>query len=131
MTIKHLLVLKKVLILISILYSIALTVVCLIKINNLPNAGVSFGDKIFHALAYTLLSFLWYVTLKHRFLLTRKRALIYASLFSIIFGIVIEVLQGTLTASRSADIYDVVANTIGVFITILVVLLKKNIPIKN
>ena len=37
----------------------------------------------------------------------------------IFYGIVIEVLQGKFTASREADIYDVLANSFGVFLAYL------------
>ena len=123
--------LKKILFLISILYTIALTVVCLIKINKLPDGGISFADKIFHCLSYTLLSLLWYNALWYTFKLKKQQALYYAAGFSIIFGIVIEVLQGTITTSRAADVNDVVANSAGVFLTIIVVLLKKINTTKN
>ncbi|MDO7173436.1 VanZ family protein [Mariniflexile sp. AS56] len=93
--------------------------------------GVSFGDKIFHFLAYTVLAFLWYSTFLNTFKLEDKKALSYAVLFSIAFGIIIEVLQGTVTASRSADVYDVMANTMGVFLTVLIVFINKWITIKK
>lgn len=48
-------------------------------------------------------------------------------LFAILFGIFIEVLQGSLTSTRSFDYYDVLANTTGVIIAaiMLKVLTKK------
>ncbi|MFD0989309.1 VanZ family protein [Mariniflexile jejuense] len=123
--------LKKILFLLSILYTIALAIVCLIKINKLPDIGISNADKIYHCLSYIILSLLWYNTLLHTFKLKSQQALRYASGFSIIFGIVIEVLQGALTTSRAADVNDVVANSVGVLFTILVVSLKKINPTKN
>ena len=123
--------LKNLFFLVSILYTLTLTVVCLIKIDNVPDIGVSFGDKIFHSLTYALLSFLWYKTLLFRFKLNKKSALIYAAVFSIIFGIIIEILQGALTTSRACDVYDVIANSAGVFFTVLVVSIKNLITIKK
>ncbi|WP_348636629.1 VanZ family protein [Mariniflexile litorale] len=92
---------------------------------------MSFGDKIFHFLAYTVLAFLWYNTFFNTFRLERRKALLYAALFSIVFGIVIEVLQGVLTTSRSSDVYDVMANTMGVFLTVIIVFIKNLITIKK
>ncbi|MFD2291380.1 VanZ family protein [Mariniflexile gromovii] len=123
--------LKKIVLLISILYTVALAAVCLIKLNNLPDVGVSFGDKIFHLLAYTMLTLLWYYTLFYTVKFENKKALMYAASFSIVFGIIIEVLQGTVTASRSADIYDVMANTIGVFLAVVILFIKNLITIKK
>ncbi len=98
---------------------------CLIKINKLPNGGISYADKIYHCLSYIILSLLWYNTLLYMFKLKKQQALWYGSGFSIIFGIVIEVLQGALTTSRAADVNDVVANSVGVLFVILIVSLKK------
>lgn len=115
----------------SITYTNFLAIVCLITLNKVPKVGISFADKIFHCFAYMVLSSLWYITLTYRFKFKRKGALIYASGFSILFGIIIEVLQGTLTTSRAFDVYDVVANTIGVLLTVIFVSVNKNITIKN
>nr|WP_308993088.1 VanZ family protein [Mariniflexile sp. KMM 9835] len=123
--------LKKLLPLVSIVYTVVLATICLIKIKKIPNLGVSFGDKIFHFLAYTVLAFLWYNTFFNTFRLERRKALLYAALFSIVFGIVIEVLQGVLTTSRSSDVYDVMANTMGVFLTVIIVFIKNLITIKK
>ncbi|MFG6684959.1 VanZ family protein [Mariniflexile sp. HNIBRBA6329] len=113
------------------MYTITLATVCLIKINNLPDLGVSFGDKIFHFLVYTVLAFLWFSSFFYTFKFKEKIALLYATLLSIVFGIIIEVLQGALTASRSFDIYDVVANTMGVFLTVIIIFFKNLITIKK
>lgn len=122
---------KNLLFLVSILYTLALATVCLIKIKKLPEIGVSFGDKIFHFLTYMVLAFLWFNAFFYTCKLEKKKALIYAALFSIVFGIIIEVLQGTLTTSRSFDVYDVMANTMGVFLTVIIVLVKNLITIKK
>jgi VanZ family protein len=124
-------VLKKQVFLLTLIYTTALTVVCLIKINKLPSLGVSFTDKIYHFLAYTVLAFLWYSTFLFKFKFEKSKALIYASIFSIIFGIIIEVLQGVLTVYRAADFYDVVANTSGVLFVVIILLLKNRVSIKK
>ncbi|MBJ6368015.1 VanZ family protein [Snuella sedimenti] len=130
MIIKHLWVLKKYALAIVILYSVALTVVSLVKLNKLPDVGVSFGDKIFHFLTYCVLTFLWVNALFYFFKFTRAKAIIVAAIISIGFGILIEVLQGTVTASRASDLYDVAANTFGVLLAVLV-MSQKSIGIKN
>jgi VanZ family protein len=53
------------------------------------------------------------------------KALIYASVISVAFGIIIEVLQEILTETRSADLLDVLANSLGVLIAACSLLLKK------
>ena len=95
--------------LITILYSIVLTAVCLIDLNGVIEVKISFGDKILHSLAYVVLTALWYYTFYYNLKFNKGKALIYAVVISIIFGIVIEVLQGIVTTYRSSDIIDVLS----------------------
>jgi len=109
---------------ITILYSMALTIVCLIDLNGVIEVKISFGDKIFHSLAYVVLTVLWYYTFFYNLKSNKGKALIYAVVISIIFGIVIEVLQGTVTAYRSSDIIDVFANSFGAILAAVVIAVK-------
>ncbi len=131
MTIKHWLVLKRFSFLIATLYSLALAIVSLIQLKNMPDVGVSFGDKIFHFLAYSVLAFLWFSALFFKFKLNITRAIVYSALFSIIFGIILEALQGSATTYRSSDVYDAIANTLGVLFTVLILLASKRILVKK
>lgn len=97
----------------------------------MPNVGVTFSDKIFHLLAYVVLTFLWINTILYKFELKKQSAILYGAIFCIIFGIVIEVLQGSLTSYRSSDFYDVVANTCGVLLTVFFLSIKKSAVIKK
>lgn len=72
----------------------------------------SYIDKYQHLLAYFVLCLSWLVVVANK---TKKYK--YITLFSIVFfGGLMEVLQQVLTDYRQADIYDVVANSIGVLI---------------
>ena len=115
---------------ITICYSTALTIVCLINLSGLSVVGFSNGDKLFHSLAYFILTFLWYGAFFHKFKLNKTKALIYAVLISIIFGIIIEVLQGILTATRDSDIQDVFANTLGAVVASLIIGIKNKYVLK-
>ena len=68
-------------------------------------------DKIEHAFAYSVLTFSWLFTQKYHF---KKRAKIAIILGCFFFGIVIEILQATLTTYRSASLLDIVANSLGI-----------------
>jgi VanZ family protein len=124
-------VLKKYVFIITIFYSLALACVCLIPLKKLPDLGVSFADKIYHASTYFILAFLWYNTLVLHFNTSKTKAIIYTSLISIIFGIIIEVLQGVFTTTRHADIFDVLANSLGVLFAVSVLILKNRITVKK
>ena len=108
----------------TLIYSAALTLVCLVPLNGVIKVNITLGDKIFHAVTYMILSFLWYLTFYYNLNSNKTKALMYAMLVSITFGIIIEILQGTVTAYRSADINDVIANTIGVLIMSAVIVIK-------
>ena len=131
MLIKALSVLKKCVFIITIFYSLALATVCLIDFKKLPDVGISFADKIFHSLTYTLLAFLWFNTLVFQFKMGNKKAIIYASAISIVFGMIVEVLQGVFTSTRHADVLDVLANSLGVLFMACLLLLKNRITVKK
>ena len=123
--------LKKLAPILSVLYSIALATVCLIKMSNFPEIGISFGDKIFHFLAYSLLAYLWFNTFLYSFNVKKKLAIFLALILSVIFGIIIEVLQDTMTVSRALDVYDIIANTLGALLASIALWFKNGLHVKN
>ncbi|WP_338731854.1 VanZ family protein [Mangrovimonas cancribranchiae] len=108
--------------LIAIAYTVVLTLACLISIdfNKVSDIAPSFSDKIFHFLAYALLTFLWMRAFIFHLKMLKQKAIRSSLLFSIIFGIIIEVLQMTLTSTRSFDFWDILSNTLGVLFTVFV-----------
>lgn len=110
---------------ISILYTLVLLTVCLITLNNLPDIGVSNADKIFHVLAYCVFTFLWAYTFILKFGIGNKKAILFAAIGAMLYGILIEVLQGSLTTARAFDYYDAVANSLGALIASILLLFKK------
>lgn len=122
--------LKKNILLVAITYSTVLGIISLTSVKGIPDLGVSFADKIYHFLAYAMLSYLWFAVLFYRFTINRLKAISYAAFISIVFGIIIEVLQGGITASRISDVYDGIANTLGVLITVIVLLMNKKCRLK-
>lgn len=114
---------KKVLLLLALLYTIALAVVSLLSSNNLPSIDINNADKIGHAVAYSLLCLGWYLVIKSHEI---YQALLKAAIIAVIYGIILEILQGTLTEERITDEYDILANCIGVaFISIIIVIRNK------
>lgn len=123
--------LKRLALFAALIYSGVLIYVSLMKLTNIPDTGVSFADKIFHFLAYFVLTCLWFAAFVYHFNIKKTKAIIYASLFSIGFGIIIEVLQDTLTAYRALDVYDVLANTSGVLLAVVIMVFKNDIGVKK
>lgn len=99
---------------IAIILTITITYLSLMK---MPKLKVSFSnvDKIYHSAAYFALSICWLLSYY------KKPSLKYVIVIScIIFGIIIEVLQSTLTVYRTGDYKDVIANTLGILLGLLV-----------
>ncbi|TXE06366.1 teicoplanin resistance protein VanZ [Seonamhaeicola algicola] len=123
--------LKKVILPVAICYTVFLTAVSLMRLNNLPEVNISFADKIFHFGAYAALTTVWFYSLLLHFKLKFKASIIYAAVFAVIFGIIIEVLQQTLTAYRALDVYDALANTLGALLATTAIWFTKSLHIKN
>ena len=74
--------------------------------------GIKSGDKYLHFTAYMVLSFLWYFALRER--IQNRLFKFFVPLSLILYGIVLEGLQGELTTYRTPDLSDAMANTGGV-----------------
>jgi VanZ family protein len=120
MPIKSLLVLKKAILGLAIGWTVLIAVLCLIRFGNIPSFGVSGVDKYVHATFHFGFTILWgfysIETLKEIAIPKIGRVVI----LSLLYGILIEFLQETFTATRHADLFDVLANAIGALIAFLV-----------
>ena len=87
------------------------------KINFAP-IQLSHTDKVYHVIAYFTLALTWLLS----FPVSRKKNTVkYVIAFGcVIYGIIIEVLQTTLTTYRTASLLDVVANAVGVFVALII-----------
>jgi VanZ family protein len=112
----------------SIFYTIALTILSLIPLKDLPNLNTGFDDKIGHFLFYAILCMTWFLSFHS---LKIKRSLFAATAFSILFGLIIELLQGEVSYYRTTDVYDFLANTLGTLTMATLIQLKKEVIIKK
>jgi len=124
-------VLKKAALFIAVTYSIALVVVSLINLSEMPKVNLNYGDKIFHFLAYGLLCLLWSIVFSLQTPQSLNKPIIKAIIIATIFGILLEVLQGTLTAHRSLDVYDAIANSLGAITMGSLLWVKAKLQVKN
>lgn len=112
----------------SIFYTIALTILSLIPLKDLPNLNTGFDDKIGHFLFYAIFCMTWFLSFHS---LEIKRSLFVATAFSILFGLTIELLQGEVSYYRTTDVYDFLANTLGTLTMATFIQLKKEVIIKK
>ena len=102
---------------IAIAITVLIAFLSLIKLGKQP-IEIYFLDKIEHFIAYFSLGFSWLFAFKGYKKLTSKNYLIVFG--CIFYGIIIEVLQTTLTSYREASLLDAVANSLGVLIALLI-----------
>lgn len=96
-----------------VFYIISITILSLINLDNLPEIGSGHDDKLYHATAYFVFVILSFNYLKK---IGVKKAVLIAMIFSVFYGIIIEVLQHALNTNRTFDVLDIAANTIGVIL---------------
>lgn len=96
-------------------------IIAILSLTAVPKIDLGFkiksSDKYLHAIAYFTLSIVWYFALYEK--LKKNSTKIYVIILLIAYGIILEALQGGLTKYRTADIFDVVANTFGIVLATL------------
>lgn len=103
--IRHLFLVSSYLIAISV--TIGIAILSLINLQAADAKILNF-DKVLHAFAYGTLSLFWLIATQK----LNKQFIVLSS--CVIYGTVIEFLQSELTNYRTGDLYDVLANTLGV-----------------
>lgn len=113
--IKHLLADKA--IYFAIFCSTLILLLSLVSISNNVLPDIKNSDKILHSFSYTILSLSWLFYFKP-IQKTKQKLAIAFGVF--LYGTIIEVLQTVLTTNRTGSLYDVLANTVGIFIALVV-----------
>ena len=108
-------------------WSVIIVIASLNSSNNLTEIrfDVPGMDKIVHLVMYGVLCFLLFCAVeKSRKQYLKMQTLLLIILGSSAFGILMEVLQKTMTSVRNFDIYDIYANIIGVLLGFGVFILR-------
>ena len=122
---------KQLLLLWAIVCSGIITYFCLTDSSNIPAISIPNIDKIVHFCFHFGFTISWILFFKKE--LKGKapddyKAYFISFIFSVFFGITIEVLQSVLTTTRAADVIDILANTIGALAGVFTAIaLKKQI----
>lgn len=89
---------------------------CLQNAKNIPQINIPHLDKLIHVCFHYGFITLWFLYFKKKFKISNNyHLLIYTIIGSFVFGIIIELIQQYYTTTRSADIFDVLANLFGAF----------------
>lgn len=122
---KHLLVLKKSVFGVATFWTLSIAFLCLAKFNDLPSFGVSGMDKYVHFTFHFVFTLLWSVYFSLAFKKIEGKLLLKILLASLLYGIALEFLQNEFTATRKADVYDVMANFTGASIAVIIMIAFK------
>jgi VanZ family protein len=87
----------------------------LVSFVKMPSVSIPSKDKYAHFIFYFILTLSWMLSFKE----VNNKFLFKIMGVIVVYGIIIEVLQGKFTVSREADVYDVLANSLGVFVAYL------------
>ncbi len=110
--------------LLTIGWALFIMILCGIPGRDIPHFSfleiLSF-DKWVHAGVFFILTILAVrgFRMQKRFHALKTHAIVIALLLCISYGGILEILQGTLFAERSADIYDFIANSFGCILAVL------------
>jgi VanZ family protein len=110
--------LERSLLFLALLWTFGVTIGSLASLNNIPAVSISGIDKTAHFIFYFVFFILWYFGLRNK--IVSKNFIFILVLITLFYGIGMEVLQANFTTNRQADLYDVLANTIGTFAGFLI-----------
>lgn len=96
----------------AIAWTIIMLIGCLTPHSELPDDLLTLNDKVQHVAIFALFTVLWRLT---------GYSLMTVALVGVLFGGLIEVLQYVLPINRSADWIDLAADSVGVFLGLIVV----------
>lgn len=97
--------------------------------SEVPLYNIPFADKIVHFIMY--FSLMSVIIFENRKYLKSTGQLIFLALIPFLYGALMEILQSTLTISRSGSIYDAAANLAGVVTSVLLWFLIKPFFMKD
>lgn len=108
----------------ALIWTFVITVASLVSVNSFSKIKSVGNDKIVHFLFYLFFVILWGLVKRQND--SNRKYYLFVFLVAMSYGLIIEVLQEILTNTRQADFYDFLANTMGAFVGLIVLLYFKN-----
>ncbi len=119
-----------------ICWIVIITVLSLSSFEDFDTQGINIPhlDKLVHFFFYFVAAILGVLLIREQTKghLNLYRSIIISTLFVIVYGIVIEVIQSTFIQYRSGESFDVLANSIGAFFGagLIIILFSGKTPLK-
>ena len=86
------------------------------ELNKVQFLNIPHFDKIAHLIMYFALMSV--IILESRKVAIKNHSLVLMALFPFFYGILMEILQSTITTTRNGSPYDVIFNTVGIILSI-------------
>jgi VanZ family protein len=110
----------------ALIVSGVITYFCLTDSGNIPAVNIPSIDKIVHFCFHFGFTISWILFFKKELKGSEDaKAYLVSFIFSVLFGITIEILQGVFTTTRASDVTDVLANTLGAMFAIFIAIFFK------
>ncbi len=98
-----------------LLWALAIAIVSLMPAPRIPEVEIDYADKVVHVFVYMVLTILL-IWASHK--KNEKKTIPYTTLFVIlasssVYGLIMEILQFTITTGRNFEIPDIMANIVG------------------
>jgi len=115
---------KKIFLYLAIFWTGLILYLCLKNANEIKQIEIPNFDKIIHFVFHFVFTTLWFLYLKKKFNSSNNiNLLVITLIISLVFGIAIELMQQYFTATRTADVFDVLANLFGAFLAVMSIIL--------
>ena len=103
----------------SLIVSGVIAYFCLAESSNIPAVNIPSIDKIVHFCFHFGFTISWITFFKKELKgADDAKAFLISFIFSVLFGITIEIMQSVYTTTRASDVADVLANTLGAMFAI-------------
>jgi len=97
--------------LVALIYTLGISYISLIPLDDINLPNFNFADKIVHFLLYFFLSILWLLAYPSLWKIKKAYFIVLVA-----WGVMIEILQAKFVQGRSGEIMDVLFNTLGILI---------------
>jgi VanZ family protein len=109
---------------IAVLWTSLIFLGCFLPSKKIPHVSVPLADKWVHFVLFGGFTFLWLLTVPK----INYKTITIVLLLGIVLGVVVELLQGILVfLGRSAEAYDVIADSLGALLGVIVFILAMRV----
>ena len=106
----------------ALIWTCSILFLCLASFSNLPDVGLENADKYVHFTFHFVFVNLWFLYFNYKNQIKSIKLAIFIFIFSIIFGVLIELAQRVFTTTRKGDFLDILSNVSGAFSALLLIL---------